>query len=131
MAVVEQNLLGKFHLSWTYATKNEIKDERAKADHRKLQKFIEENPTWTELQVVEATFGKQKKGHVTGFGGGVRPKDLKGSPFTSKADLAAKLKQTEAQNSVLQDSVTSLHTTVTEIMEEVRSLREMVGTTRQ
>ncbi|CAN1128675.1 hypothetical protein LINPERHAP2_LOCUS4779, partial [Linum perenne] len=66
-----------------------------------------------------------------GFGGGVRPKDLKGSSFTSKADLAAKLKQTEAQNSVLQDSVTSLHTTVTEIMEKVRSLREMVGTTRQ
>ncbi|CAN1156546.1 hypothetical protein LINPERPRIM_LOCUS20273 [Linum perenne] len=96
-----------------------------------MKKIIEENPNWTELEVAEATFGPQKKGHVTGFGGGVRPKDLKGSSFTSKAELATKLRQSEVQNSLLQDSVTTLQTTIadqasmmTQIMEDIRALKE-------
>ncbi|CAN1160387.1 hypothetical protein LINPERHAP1_LOCUS4876 [Linum perenne] len=98
-----------------------------------MKKIIEENPTWTELEVAEATFGPQKKGHVTGFGGGVRPKDLKG-PSMSKDELATRLRQSETQNIVLQDSVTTLHTTISEqastmatIMEEVRVLKEKMS----
>ncbi|CAN1132474.1 hypothetical protein LINPERHAP2_LOCUS7046, partial [Linum perenne] len=115
----------------TYATKNEIKNLVAKEKHSKMKKIIEENPNWTELEVAEATFGPQNKGHVTGFGGGVRPKDLKGSSFTSKAELATKLRQSEVQNSLLQDSVTTLQTTIadqasmmTQIMEDIRALKE-------
>ncbi|CAN1160388.1 hypothetical protein LINPERHAP1_LOCUS4876 [Linum perenne] len=52
----------------------------------------------------------------------------------SKDELATRLRQSETQNIVLQDSVTTLHTTISEqastmatIMEEVRVLKEKMS----
>ncbi|CAN1764242.1 hypothetical protein LINPERHAP1_LOCUS9186, partial [Linum perenne] len=65
---------------------------------------------------------------------GIRPKDLKGTSSTSKDELATRLRQSETQNTVLQDSVTTLHTAISEqasmmvtIIEELRVLKEKMS----
>ncbi|XP_056692815.1 uncharacterized protein [Spinacia oleracea] len=65
-----------------------------------IKKTIQENPEMEVFDVIEECFGRRNKGYVAGYGGSVKPKDLRG-PLPNRFDLEMKLKQAGKVNEVL------------------------------
>ena len=75
-------------------------------------------PALTNIEVVEKTFSTQYRRHVVGYGGGIRAKDLRDSS-SSKAELHAKLKQTEEENQNVRSRLNAVEA-------ELKMLKDMI-----
>ena len=72
-----------------------------------LHEIIESEPSLSNVEVVEKCFGIQRHNHVTCFGGGMKPKDLK-APLAKKTELEAKLHQTKEENRTVKARLSAL-----------------------
>ncbi|XP_056689006.1 uncharacterized protein [Spinacia oleracea] len=84
----------------THKTGNILDKPETVKKHEMIKKTIQENPEMEVFDVIEECFGRQNKGYVAGYGGSVKPKDLRG-PLPNRFDLEMKLKQAGKVNEVL------------------------------
>ncbi|CAL1402917.1 unnamed protein product [Linum trigynum] len=81
----------------THKSNGEIKEPAAKEIHTGLIEKCEANPELESMELVEKYCGEQRHGHIIGFGGGLRPKDLNGSDALSRTELASKLRESNGE----------------------------------
>ncbi|XP_056685213.1 uncharacterized protein [Spinacia oleracea] len=78
----------------THKTGNILNKPETVEKHEMIKKTIQENPEMEVFDVIEECFGRQNKGYVVGYGGSVKPKDLRG-PLPNRFDLEMKLNKLE------------------------------------
>ncbi|CAI0421468.1 unnamed protein product [Linum tenue] len=84
-----------------------------------LVETCEANPELEPIELVEEYYGEQRHGHIIGFGGGLRPKDLKGSDALSRAELASKLRESNGEK-------TDMATVIAEQAKVISEMRDMM-----
>jgi hypothetical protein len=72
-----------------------------------MKETVETEPLLSEMEVTAKCFGPQKRSYMFGYGGGMRPKDVRGN-LSSKADLERKLREQRKENDEIKNRLTSL-----------------------
>ncbi|CAL1400750.1 unnamed protein product [Linum trigynum] len=103
----------------THKSNGEIKEQAAKERHAVLVETREANQDLEPMELVEMCYGEQRHGHIIGFGGGLRPKDLKGPDALSRAELASKLRESNGEKA-------DLATVIAEQAKVISEMREMM-----
>ncbi|CAI0461182.1 unnamed protein product [Linum tenue] len=102
----------------THKSNGEIKEHAAKERHAGLVETCEANPELDPIELVEKFYGNQNHGHIIGFGGGLRPKDLKGSDALSRAELASKLRDSNGEKADIAAIIAEQARTMMERMDQ-------------
>ncbi|KAH0728694.1 hypothetical protein KY284_004559 [Solanum tuberosum] len=66
---------------------NKLLEPETNQKYEEIQELLQVEPSLTNIEVVERSFGPQSKSHVVGFGGGITSKDLKGGSSAKTALL--------------------------------------------
>ncbi|KAL2931021.1 Triosephosphate isomerase [Bienertia sinuspersici] len=62
----------------THKSGNILDNSKTEGKYDMIKKTIQENPDMEVFDVIESCFGPQNKGRVAGYGGSVKPNDIKG-----------------------------------------------------
>ncbi|CAI0424887.1 unnamed protein product, partial [Linum tenue] len=111
----------------THKSNGEIKEQAAKERHAGLVETCEANPELEPMELVEKYYGEQRHGHIIGFGGGLRPKDLKGSDALSRAELASKLRDSNGEKADMATVIAEQAKVISEMRDMMERMNQRSG----
>nr|CAD1844144.1 unnamed protein product [Ananas comosus var. bracteatus] len=85
-------------------------------DADKIVDATQSGPSLSNIELVEKCFGPQRHNHIICHGGGLKPNDMK--TIGTRAELQAKLRETQKEND-------SLKSRMDEMEAEIRMIKEM------
>ncbi|XP_047316043.1 uncharacterized protein LOC124919761 [Impatiens glandulifera] len=122
------NIASMFHE--TRKSGEGIVDLEAIEKYNEICDLMEMEPSLSNMEVIEKCFGTQKHDHVIGYGGGVKPKDMRGPVVVTPSKVEELLYQ---ENKVLKTTITNLvgenetlKASVNHLADEVKLIKEMM-----
>ncbi|KAH0723717.1 hypothetical protein KY289_006761 [Solanum tuberosum] len=109
---------------------NKLVEPEAIEKHAQLEEMVQADPSLHTIEIVEKCCGPQTRRHVSGFGGGVKAKDLEGGT-SSKVELLSALRSTREDIKSLNEENKSLNdrlSTIEDEMKEIMKMKELFTT---
>ncbi|CAL1378336.1 unnamed protein product [Linum trigynum] len=107
----------------THKSGGVIVEQAALERHAELVQTREANPDLEPIELVEKCFGEQNHGHIIGYGGGLRPKDLKGTEALGRPELASKLRHSDGEKA----DMASMIADQAKVISEMRAMMERMA----
>lgn len=82
----------------------------------KIVDATQSEPSLSNIELVEKSFGPQRHSHIICYGGGLKPNDMRTTG--TRAELQAKLHETQKENDLLKSRMDEMEA-------EIRMIKEM------